>query len=275
MLKWPGSKRLVAAELTRWFPSFQGRFYDPFVGSGAVLPYMQGHVLIAGDIHPSLIGLWQMVQSAPDAVADGYEQRWHELQERGQQVFYDIRAKYNAVHDPVDFLFLTRTCVNGLVRFDRQGNFNNSFHLTRPGIHPERLRQHLFQWSRMVAKVQFRLADYRETLADVQKDSLVFFDPPYLGGKKMYLRDSFQFPDFLAELDRLNRLGVRWVLTFDGRAGERVYEHSIPHDLYRVTRPIRTGYSTFRRVMNKHLDVVEESVYLNFLPENGFKSEEE
>jgi DNA adenine methylase len=265
VIKWPGSKRAIAPALGTLFVSTE-RFYDPFVGGGALLPYRRAPQAVAGDIIPELIALWQLIQKDPDYVALGYTSRWQRLRKEGYTAYYAIRDSFNTSRDPLDLLFLTRTCVNGLVRFNYAGKFNNSFHHTRPGIAPGRLRKVIILWNRIIQGVTFKAADYRETLTSVRRGDFVFLDPPYACNRGRYQPQTFDVDGFFEELDRLNRIDAKWVLTFDGRAGNRSYEGKIPRDLYRHRLTILTGNSPFTRLMGTALDAVTESVYLNFDP---------
>lgn len=263
IIKWSGSKRLVATELAQNFPRFE-RYFEPFVGGGAMLPYSRNCVGLAGDIIPELIQLWKAIQSAPSVVADEYEKRWLDLQENGQDVYYQIRESFNNTRNPFDFLFLSRTCVNGLIRFNANGDFNNSFHLSRPGINPCTFRAQLMDWSKAIHNVSFYTQDYRETLSDARRGDFVFLDPPYGGTKGRYTREDFVLNDFYDMLETLNSKGVKWMLTFDGKAGERVYEYAPPKELFKAKFSVNTGNSAFTKVENRKIDKVEESVYLNY-----------
>lgn len=265
VIKWSGSKRTVAPTLAKLFVPAP-RFYDPFVGSGALLPYRKAREAVAGDIIPELIALWELIQKDPDLVALGYTARWQRRQKEGHTAFYAIRDSFNANRDPLDLLFLSRTCVNGLIRFNSDGEFNNSLHHTRPGIAPSRLRKVIMLWNRIIQGVTFKTADYRENTAPVQRGDLVFLDPPYACNRGRYRPQTFDLDAFFEELDRLNRIGARWVLTFDGQAGDRVYEGGVPQDVFRHRLAVVTGNSPFTRLMGTAIDAVTESVYLNFDP---------
>ena len=265
VVKWSGSKRSVAANLAAMFP--QGRtFFDPFVGGGSILPHRVGTPAVSGDTISELVELWKFVKSAPAELADGYEVRWTELQRTGHTAFYRVRDRFNASRDPIDLLFLSRTCVNGLIRFNARGDFNNSLHHTRPGIAPQRLRRIILDWSRWVQDVSFVAADYRDTLATAAQGDLAFLDPPYAANKGRYRKASFDLEAFFSELERLNSIGVNWMLTFDGKAGDRAYAQLVPRELYRHAFAIETGNSPFPRLQDARVDAVTESVFLNFEP---------
>lgn len=231
-----------------------------------MLPYRVGVPAVAGDVVPELISLWTSIRDSPSEVAAGYESRWETLQEVGHTAFYEVRRAFNSTRDPLDLLFLSRTCVNGLIRFNARGDFNNSLHHTRPGISPTRLRSIILNWSKWLQDVAFAPADFRETLATARRGDFVFLDPPYAASKGRYRNADFDVTQLFAELDRLNSVGARWMLTFDGSAGSRSYPHGLPQDLYRHTFSIATGNSPFPRLQDGRIDAVCESVFLNFEP---------
>lgn len=231
-----------------------------------MLPFRPSSVGIAGDVIPELIQLWIVIRDRPELTAKEYELRWKRLQNEGHTAYYEIRDSFNTTRNPHDFLFLSRTCVNGLIRFNKNGDFNNSLHHTRPGIAPERLSKLIYQWNYYIQDITFVVGDYRQTLETAKAGDLAFLDPPYNGTKGRYIPIDFDFEEFYIELERLNHIGVRWVLTFDGVAGIRAYEATIPPHLYNVQLGLPTGNSPFTKLMKTSLDSVVESVYLNFEP---------
>jgi DNA adenine methylase len=263
VIKWSGSKRPIAAKIGALIPS-GGRYFEPFVGGGAVLPFRGRKIGFASDVIPELVALWKAIQQEPDRTADEYRTRWERLQKEGYTVYYAVRDSFNATRNEFDFLFLTRTCVNGLIRYNDKREFNNSFHLTRPGINPERLKSIIFAWSRAIQGIEFHCLDYREALKGVRPGDFVFLDPPYGGTKGRYWQEDFDFKAFFNELDRLTRIGAKWILTFDGTAGGRSYAYAPPRDIYTERLDMVTGLSPFTRIMKTAADVVHESVYLNF-----------
>lgn len=231
-----------------------------------MLPFRPSNIGIAGDVISELIHLWIIIRDKPESIVNEYQLRWKRLQNEGHTAYYEIRNSFNITRNPHDFLFLSRTCVNGLIRFNKNGDFNNSLHHTRPGIAPQRLSKLIHQWSYYIQNVTFLVADYRQTLENVKTGDLVFLDPPYNGTKGRYIPQNFNFEEFYFELERLNNIGAKWVLTFDGMAGRRNYKSTIPSHLYKVQLGLPTGNSPFTKLMKTSLDSVVESVYLNFEP---------
>lgn len=265
VIKWSGSKRAIAPLLATLLPEAE-RYFEPFVGGGAMLPFRTSQTAIAGDVITELTELWQAIRDTPEMTANEYEIRWNRLQTEGHTAFYAIRDSFNATRNPHDLMFLTRTCVNGLIRFNNNREFNNSLHHTRPGIAPARLREVIRQWSATLQSVEFIAADYHQTLASIRANDLAFLDPPYGGTKGRYMPDAFNMDEFCDELEKLNTIGAKWVLTLDGKAGSRSYATSIPPALYKARLALPTGNSPFTKLMRTGIDAVVESVYLNFEP---------
>lgn len=263
VIKWSGSKRSVAPELSKFIVK-QKRYIEPFIGGGSMLPFRQISNAVASDIIPELIGLWSQIKKNPEQVADEYNKRWNRLQNEGHNIFYELRNNFNKTKNEFDFLFLTRTCVNGLIRYNNNGEFNNSMHKNRPGINPKRLKEIILRWSYFIKDVEFRNCDYRETLSDANSDDFIFLDPPYGGTKDRYTKTEFDLEHFYSELERLNSIGAKWILTFDGIAGNRQYDYQLPNELYKHKTEIKTGNSPFTKSMKTSIDAVYESVYFNF-----------
>lgn len=268
VIKWSGSKRSVSRILAGLWPRpcAGARYFEPFVGGGSMLPVRPIAEGAAGDTIKELVDLWVEIRRRPAEVISHYSGLWYRRQQEGHTVFYSVRDRFNKERSPLDLFFLSRTCVNGLIRFNSRGEFNNSLHHTRPGIHPDRLSEIVHAWSELLTGVEFLAADYRETLGPAKSGDYVFLDPPYAGTKGRYHPESFDFEAFYGELDRLNSKGVFWMLTLDGKAGARNYAGGIPPSLYKHSCSIPTGNSPFTRLMNTSLDGVVESVYFNFNP---------
>lgn len=264
-IKWSGSKRPIAGRLHALWPAASdpgATYYEPFVGGGAMLPGRPLRRAVAGDVVAPLVGLWRAIAEHPAEAADWYRRHWLDRQTRGAVVYDEVRDRFNAQGSPLDLLVLSRMCVNGLIRFNRDGAFNNSLHHTRPGVHPDRLEALLHRWSAALDGVRFQAADFAETLAPARAGDRVFLDPPYVGNKGRYAPGDFDFPRLWEVLEALNLRGVGWILTLDGSAGERAYAQAVPPELISLRLELPTGHSPFTRLMGRSLDEVREAVYL-------------
>ncbi|GGI95300.1 hypothetical protein GCM10010885_01110 [Alicyclobacillus cellulosilyticus] len=265
LIKWTGSKRYLAAQIARHFPDRYRRFVDPFLGSGALLYFGHRGDSLAGDAFAPLVAFWRLVQTDVEAVIRDYSRQWVRLQTEGPAYFYAVRERFNQAPNPLDLCFLTRTCVNGIIRFNARGEFNNSFHLSRPGMRPERFARMARRWASRLQGVHLVCQDYRDTLAAARPGDFVYLDPPYARTRQRYA-DGVRQRDLIAALADLNRRGVRWALSYDGRRGAADFTQPLPAGLYKHRILLYGGASAVRRVLHGAVEPVHESLYLNYDP---------
>ena len=220
LLKWSGSKRSQARAIANLIPSHD-RYFEPFLGGGAVLFCVGRRGAVAGDIYRPLVDFWKKVQREPERVITAYATEWTSLQRRFPEHYYDVRDRFNRKPNAQDLCFLTRTCVNGIVRFNANGQFNNSIHLSRRGMRPNRFATIVRAWSHAVQGVTFVCGDYKTTIHDSQEGDFVYLDPPYVGTKQRYTQ-TINLDELFETLDRLNATGVRWALSWMGDAEQRI-----------------------------------------------------
>lgn len=262
LLKWTGSKRSQAQAIAQMVPQHR-TYYEPFIGSGAVLFLVGRAGSVAGDMYRPLIELWVMVRDQPTVIAGNYDQQWQALQRHLPEYFYEVRARFNREPNPLDLNFLMRTCVNGIIRFNGQGEFNNSFHLSRPGMDPARFRDVVRAWAERIQGVRFVCQDYAETVSEAGPADFVYLDPPYARSRQRYAAD-LDLERFFVALEGLNRRGVRWALSFDGYRGETDMVVPLPKGLYQRQLMLPSGHSAVRKVLGGKNEMVIESLYLNY-----------
>jgi DNA adenine methylase len=267
VIKWSGSKRKLVPVIKPIIENAKFNVYfEPFIGGGSVLGALAPKKSWAGDLQPELIELWKLIQTDPQFLATSYSKNWRILQNSGHTHYNKVRAHFNETRSPDSFLFLTRTCVNGLIRFNANGDFNNSLHHTRPGIDPAKLQLILHEWSRRIAGTKFTNSDYIETSERAQAGDLVYLDPPYMGNKGRYQKQNFDFQRFALYLEDLNARGVKWVLSLDGTSGSRDYSGGLG-DIQALSKSriqVAAGNSAFPKLLNGRTDEVSESIFTNF-----------
>ena len=262
LIKWTGSKRSLARTIADFAPPCQ-RYLEPFLGGGSLLYLLVTPRTIASDIYEPLIKLWLLIRDNPSEVVADYTKQWQSLQENLPDYYYKVRERFNCEPNPLDLNFLTRTCVNGIIRFNKEGEFNNSFHLSRKGMQPQRFGTIVSKWHQAIQNVEFQCADYQDTLSDADEDDFVYLDPPYAGNHMRYT-SNLEFDRFFRQLEELNQRNVKWALSFDGHRGNREVANAIPNELYRRRFLIRSGNSPTGAVLNGAIEGVHESLYLNY-----------
>ena len=262
LLKWTGSKRSQAARIVAHAPAFK-RYYEPFIGGGALLYLLGRPGAVAGDIYEPLTAFWTLVRDQPELLIADYNDQWEKLQNDLPGYFYIVRDRFNISRKPEDLNFLMRTCVNGIVRFSKKGDFNNSFHLSRKGMQPPRFAEIVRLWTKRLHGIEFRCGDFEETLSDAKAGDFVYMDPPYAGNKQRYIGD-LNVERFNCVLENLNRRDVKWALSFDGVRGETSYDYVIAPDIFRRKLLLDSGHSAVSKVLNGPVEMVTESLYLNY-----------
>lgn len=262
LLKWTGSKRSQAVRIAALAPS-HNCYFEPFLGGGALLYLLGRPKAVGGDIFAPLILFWKMVRDEPEHLIADYAEQWTSLQADLPDYYYKVRDRFNQYKKPEDLNFLMRTCVNGIVRLSKSGNFNNSFHLSRRGMRPDRFANVVRLWAARIQNVDFRVRDFEETTSEARSNDFVYFDPPYAMSKNRYVAD-LDLSRFFRVLDDLNRRGVKWAVSFDGYRGPTAYDCVIPSGVYKRRKYLNSGYSPVSKVLNGPIEMVTESLYLNY-----------
>lgn len=262
-IKWSGSKQSQAQFIVSCAPANFSTYYEPFLGAGAIVGALQPQKAICSDINKPLIGLWKLIKNKPNLVIENYEEYWNKLQKNGYKFFYKVRDRFNQNKSPLDLLFLSRTCVNGLIRYNQRGEFNNSLHYTRKGIHPNRFAKIVLDWAQRLKNCTFRAADYREATKKARHGDFIYLDPPYFNTQGRYF-GTINFEEFLNYLASLNKRGIKFALSYDGIRADKNYIVEIPKTLYKRHLLVPFGNSTFKKVQDKRIEKVYESLYLNF-----------
>ena len=262
VIKWSGSKRLLASRIISFFPKQFGNYFEPFLGGGSILLELAPQTAICCDINESLIDFWNRLKDNPTQLAKEYEENWLLLQQDWKH-FLRIRERYNQFHSGSDLLFLSRTCVNGLIRYNKAGEFNNSLHYSRPGVNPERLKKTLIKESEKIQRYKFLSGDYRQILPDIRAGDLIYLDPPYANTKSMYY-GKIDYEELWDFVRKAKALGAFVALSFDGTTEKRDYSVDIPGDLFARHVLLESGLSTFNKVIDGVQNGTKESLFLTY-----------
>ncbi|ATA90652.1 modification methylase [Capnocytophaga stomatis] len=256
-LKWAGGKTQLISEIERNLPSklVQGNFtyIEPFVGSGAVLFWMLNNFpnlkkAVINDINQDLINTYKTIASNPKeliSILEILQNEYHDLDgndDKKKQYYYDKRALYNTrkeerTSQSALFIFLNRTCFNGLYRVNRKNEFNVPMgSYKKPTICDT---ENLLAVSEALQKVEILCGDFEQTLSYADEKSLFYFDPPYkplseTSSFNSYAKDEFnddeqiRLRDFCNRLDALNHT---WILSNSDVKGKNA-EDNFFDDLY-------------------------------------------
>ena len=196
-IKWAGGKTQLLTQFENILPhnleeAEHFTYIEPFVGGGAMLFHMLqkytniGRVII-NDINPNLITAYRVIRDTPERLITDLkmlqrEFRQNSNEEARKEYFLRIRKSYNEdTHNDVTntamFIFLNRTCFNGLYRVNSKGYFNVPFgKYTNPTICDEEL---LLEDSKILQNVEILCGDYTLIERYVDNNTFIYFDPPY------------------------------------------------------------------------------------------------
>ena len=268
VIKWSGSKRALSEEIIQQFPREIDTYYEPFCGSCSMLfqllnSNIKVNKYVCSDINKELIDYFNLLKTNPTSIYEEYKLRWNELTSheeiKDKQIYYNkIRSSYNKTKNTHDFIFLTRTSANGLIRYNSKGDFNAPFHLTRNGINPERFKKIIDLWSYKLidANVEFNCMNYSDI--KLNENDYLFLDPPYANTKGMYY-GVINFEEFWTWLRNSH---CRYSLTFDGKRNDVDNTYDVPKDLYKEHIYLAGKISGFQK-LHKVNEYVKESLYLN------------
>ena len=196
-LKWAGGKTQLINDIEKSLPDkitdSKFTYIEPFVGSGAVLFWMLSNFpklekAVINDINKDLINAYRIIASKPKeliSILQTFQEEYHSLendQEKKKEYYYEKRETYNLRKKEKSsqaalFIFLNRTCFNGLYRVNKSNGYNVPMgSYKKPTICDEK---NILAVSNVLQKVEILCGDYEKTLEKVNKNSFFYFDPPY------------------------------------------------------------------------------------------------
>ena len=235
IVKWVGGKRQLMFELLKNMPEDYNRYFEPFIGGGALFFELQPDNAYISDMNEELINLYQVVRDNVDELIDDLQK--HDI---SKEYFMEIRnidrtkeyKNWSNVKKASRFIYLNRTCFNGMYRVNSQGQFNVPFgHYKNPRILDE---NNLINCSNLLRRTEIKHADFSEILKKVKKGDFVYFDPPYVplsetSSFTSYTKDGFDI-DMQFKLrdvcDELDSMGIKFLLSnSDTKLVNELYEN--------------------------------------------------
>ena len=235
IVKWVGGKRQLMFELFKNMPENYNRYFEPFIGGGALFFELQPDNAYISDMNEELINLYQVVRDNVDELITDLKK--HDI---SKEYFMEIRnidrtedyENWSSVQKASRFIYLNRTCFNGMYRVNSKGEFNVPFgHYKNPRIVDE---NNLINCSNLLQRTEIRHADFSEILTKVQEGDFVYFDPPYVplsatSSFTSYTKDGFDI-DMQFKLrdvcDELDTMGVNFLLSnSDTKLVNELYEN--------------------------------------------------
>ena len=256
-LKWAGGKTQLINDIKKVLPKeftkYKFNYIEPFVGSGAVLFWMLNNFpkiekAIINDINADLTNTYKVISHSPFeliSILNQFQNEYHSLEDNSEikkEYYLEKRENFNSrkfsnTEQAAFFIFLNRTCFNGLYRVNKNNFFNVPIgSYKKPTICDA---ENILAVSESLKKVEILTGDYQQTLDFAERPALFYFDPPYKPLSKTssfnsYSKDDFnddeqiRLRDFCKKLDSLNH---HWILSNSDLKGKDINDNFFD-DLY-------------------------------------------
>lgn len=194
-IKWVGGKSQLLEEIKEKYPPKIEKYCEPFVGGGAVLfdilSSKHPETVLINDINKELINTYSQIKNNCDSMINQLSEiqtiyKTHTLEEN-KAYFYEKRQRYNELkvngNDAENlekaalFIFLNKTCFNGLYRVNSKGLFNVPFNNAKNPLLCD--EENLRACSEVLQNVEMRVGDYKECKDFIDSNTFVYIDPPY------------------------------------------------------------------------------------------------
>ena len=190
-IKSQGIKTKLVPMIVSLIPDYTGRWIEPFLGTGVVAFNSNAKKALLSDVNPHLINFYKRLQSHEITpldiqtflIAEG--EKLKNSDENGATYYKEVRNRFNANYNSLDFLFLSRAGFNGMIRFNKHGKWNIPFCKK-----PERFAQAYITkivhqaencLHKMTSDWCFENKDFREIIAEATENDFIYCDPPYAG----------------------------------------------------------------------------------------------
>lgn len=247
-IKSQGIKTKLIPFISTLVPSSQsGRWIEPFMGTGVVGFNLADGPALMSDTNPHLVRFYDAIKSGDitgGIVCEFLSVEGDRLQRSDGAYYYEVRARFNADANPLDFLFLTRACFNGVMRFNRSGHFNVPF-CKKPARFSQAYVTKIVNQVDAVSQVvrsghfDFRVSNFRRILDEARSGDLIYCDPPYIARHADYF-NSWSEDDERALADGLRMTSASFILS------------TWSHNDYRMNDYIDSFWGDFPRITREH-----------------------
>lgn len=188
VLKWVGGKSQLVESLLGWAPKVYGRYFEPFLGGGALFFQTRPQDAVLSDSNQRLIRFYQTLRDEPEGLFErvtAKETEFNALDAAARKTwFYKQRDAFNAdteenLEMAALFLALNKTAFNGLYRENSSGQFNVPFNQATKTVRFCQ-KDNFFASSEALGVAKLSAASFDSVLDEIRSNDFVYFDPPYV-----------------------------------------------------------------------------------------------
>ncbi|MBS7006795.1 DNA adenine methylase [Anaerostipes sp.] len=263
LLKWIGNKRKFAELIVSYMPEDFNDYYEPFLGSGAVMAellhsdinklfphFKKAH---GSDVLPFLIDIFKIVKNNPDDLVNYYKKEIEEYYLDPKNKYLEIRDRFNQEHNAYDFCLLSRTCYSGVIRFRKADGYMSTPQGPHKPISPETFKKRVNLWNSLLKKADFKYESYIDAMDKAQAGDVVYCDPPYTHSQSIiYGAQDFDVNVLFAKIAECKERGVKVMLSINGMKDSKKTNISVtpPDGLFERKFLVNCGTSMIDRLQN-------------------------
>lgn len=274
LLKWIGNKQRFAETIISYMPEVFNDYYEPFLGSGAVMAqlleadrsrmYPHFEHAYGSDLLPFLIEIFQIVKADPSKLTDYYDKEISKYYENPDECYLQIRDRFNTDHNALDFCLLSRTCYSGVIRFRKADGYMSTPRGPHKPIAPSTFSKRLNIWSDLLEKASFRCESFDMAMDRAKAGDVVYCDPPYTHSQSIiYGAQAFDIDMLWKKIRECKGRGVKVILSINGTRESKKKDISVvaPSDLFEREIYIDCGKSMIDRLQNSGQEMKNEEVH--------------
>ena len=273
LLKWVGNKRKVAQKIISYFPSQFNNYYEPFVGSGAVLAELQeknvnslltnfNHAY-ASDNNSYLIDIFNYVKKDPDVIINYYRKNIEHFLDNKKENYEIIRDRFNSQPNGLDFCLLSRTCYSGIIRFRKSDGYMSTPVGPHKPIKPESFKKRVMTWHNLISNTAFECLDFSDAMRRAGKDDIIYCDPPYTHSQGiLYGAQEFKIEELWDAIYAAKQRGAKVLVSINGKRESNHKDISVmpPAGLFERIIDINVGKSMVDRLQKGGQKMVNSEV---------------
>lgn len=263
LLKWIGNKQRFAETIVSYMPQQFNNYYEPFLGSGAVMAellYEDGAKMMphfqkayGSDILPFLVDIFLLTKEAPEKLIEYYSREIDEYYLEPDEKYSEIRDRFNRNNNAYDFLLLSRTCYSGVIRFRKSDGYMSTPRGPHSPIKPEAFERRVAQWNELLQKASFDCVSYEESMNIPKEGDVVYCDPPYTHSQGIiYGAQDFDIELLWKKIGECKDRGAKVILSINGMRDSKKKDISVlpPDGLFERKLYINCGTSMIDRLQN-------------------------
>lgn len=274
LLKWIGNKQRFASTIVAHMPTTFNNYYEPFLGSGAVLAellmrdgtslYPHFNHAYGSDILPFLIEIFSTIKDNPNEIVEYYAKEISAYYENPERQYEAIRSRFNQNHNAFDFCLLSRTCYSGVIRFRKTDGYMSTPKGPHNPIKPSIFEKRVALWSDLIQKADFYTESFEQAMLRPQNGDVVYCDPPYTHSQSI-INGAQDFPtnSLWDKISECKERGAYVILSINDTRESKKKDISIdiPAGLFKRELVIDCGTSMIDRLQHPGEDMVDEVVH--------------